>query len=545
MVLGPSAEVRQLTAEDGTSVLAGGLHLADCPELDSEISELSEITELEEVTDFSLHTVAAETAAVARNGRPLRALLVSVDLVSAVVAWVVTLLVASTRAVVGPVTVLQTTVVIVGLCLASLLFAASQKLYWARVCAIRTFEVTRVVRVALMTGVTALVLPRLVGVDLRVRWVVFGTVLAMVLDITGRGIFCQWLRNRRLNGRYSRAVALIGDNDEAQALVRLVREHPECGLRLVGVIGRQGETRAADLDLKWLGTIDDLPHAILPAGGAIVAASAFSAVELNRVVRHLLGADLHVHMSSGLAGMSFRRLRPLPIAGEPLFYIEKLRHSDTQRLIKRVLDIVLSSVLLVLSLPVFAVAAAAIKLSNRRAPVIYRQERIGRGGHPFTLYKLRTMDTDAASRLSEVQSRNQRTGPLFKLAGDPRVTRVGRLLRQTSLDEVPQLLNVLKGDMSLVGPRPALAHEVAEFDAALLARHDIAPGLTGLWQVEARDNPSFHAYRRLDLFYLENWSLLLDIAIIYSTVMVVAGRFMRACLSSMHKGGEPMAAPLD
>jgi len=243
-------------------------------------------------------------------------------------------------------------------------------------------------------------------------------------------------------------------------------------------------------------------------------------------VRTLLGADIHVHLSSGLTGISYKRLRPLPLAREPLFYIEQLRPSAAHRVAKRILDVVLASVVLFFTSPIFILAALMVKLGDRKAPVIYRSERVGRGGKEFTLYKLRSMKPDADARLEEFKALNQRHGPLFKLKEDPRVTRVGRLMRQTSIDELPQLFNVLKGDMSMVGPRPALAHEVAEFDAELLARQQVAPGITGLWQVEARDNPSFNAYRRLDLFYLENWSLLLDLTIMCGTVIVIGGRAM-------------------
>jgi len=276
-----------------------------------------------------------------------------------------------------------------------------------------------------------------------------------------------------------------------------------------------------------------------------VASSAFATADLNRAVRTLLSADIHVHLSSGLTGISYKRLRPLPLAREPLFYVEQLRPSATHMVAKRILDIVLATFVLILTLPISVGAALAVKLGDLRAPVIYRSQRVGRGGKLFTLYKLRSMVPDAAQRLAELQALNQRNGPLFKLAHDPRVTRIGRFLRQTSIDELPQLINVLKGDMSLVGPRPALADEVAKFDADLLARQQIAPGLTGLWQVEARDNPSFHAYRRLDLFYLENWSLLLDLTIICATVMVVGGRAMRVFASRILPARQPAMTTLD
>ena len=180
--------------------------------------------------------------------------------------------------------------------------------------------------------------------------------------------------------------------------------------------------------------------------------------------------------------------------------------------------------LLVLASPILTVAALAVRLQDG-GPSIFRQVRVGRDGREFTLLKLRTMVPDADSRLVDLTTANQRAGgPLFKVTVDPRRTRVGAFLERTSIDELPQLINVLRGDMSVVGPRPALPHEVAEFDPEFQARHLVRPGITGLWQAEAREKPDFEVYRRLDLFYVENWSIGLDLAICFATVTSVARR---------------------
>jgi lipopolysaccharide/colanic/teichoic acid biosynthesis glycosyltransferase len=185
-------------------------------------------------------------------------------------------------------------------------------------------------------------------------------------------------------------------------------------------------------------------------------------------------------------------------------------------------------VLLLLSAPVLAITAAIIKLQDG-GPVLFRQERVGKDDERFTVFKLRTMVQNAEDLLIDLRDQNERDeGPLFKLASDPRVTRIGRLLRATSIDELPQLVNVLRGEMSMVGPRPALPSEVEHFDERLRLRHRVLPGLTGLWQVEARDDPGFAAYRRLDLFYVENWSVALDLAIIAGTAQSVVARTVRA-----------------
>ena len=161
--------------------------------------------------------------------------------------------------------------------------------------------------------------------------------------------------------------------------------------------------------------------------------------------------------------------------------------------------------------------------------MLFTQRRVGRNCNTFTVYKLRTMVPDAEARLNEVLETlgNGRDNVLFKLDNDPRRTKVGRILEATSLDELPQLFNVLNGTMSIVGPRPALPEEVAKFDDELMGRFSVPPGVTGLWQVEARDNPSFSAYRRLDLFYVENWNILLDIILMMETCSSVAARVLR------------------
>ena len=194
---------------------------------------------------------------------------------------------------------------------------------------------------------------------------------------------------------------------------------------------------------------------------------------------------------------------------------------------KRTVDVVVATLSLLLVLPVILLAALAIKLQDG-GPVLFRQQRVGRDGKRFMMYKLRTMVPDAEHQLPRLRPHNHRDGPLFKLTNDPRVTSVGRFLRATSIDELPQLVAVLRGTMSMVGPRPALPEEVAQFDESLLGRLTVPPGLTGLWQVEARDDPSFESYRRFDLCYIENWSLRLDFAIMASTVIGLPRRSVKA-----------------
>jgi lipopolysaccharide/colanic/teichoic acid biosynthesis glycosyltransferase len=219
--------------------------------------------------------------------------------------------------------------------------------------------------------------------------------------------------------------------------------------------------------------------------------------------------------------------------------------STTALLVKRFVDVICSTLLLVVTAPILLAAALWIKLEDG-GPVIFRQTRIGKDGRRFQLFKLRSMVVDAEARLAEIRHRNERLdSPLFKLEADPRVTRAGRFLRATSIDELPQLFNVLRGDMTLVGPRPALAEEVASFDEELLRRLRVTPGVTGLWQVKARENPSFEVYRDLDLFYVENWSLSMDLAILASTAASVLVRAVRQLRSDQPTTAEPGSTTSD
>jgi exopolysaccharide biosynthesis polyprenyl glycosylphosphotransferase len=262
------------------------------------------------------------------------------------------------------------------------------------------------------------------------------------------------------------------------------------------------------------------------AGGVIVAAGVLDGPELRRMFRELIEANVHIHCSGGLWGIGHRRVLALPIGYEPLFYIEPPSLARHQVAVKRTLDLVIASLVLLITMPVLLVCALIIKLHDGGS-VLFRQQRVGRDGRTFTFYKLRSMVPDADRRRDVLEGLNLRNGPLFKAENDPRITPFGRLLRLSSLDELPQLFNVLRGDMSLIGPRPALSSEYEQFDDELLARQHVRPGISGLWQVEARDNPSFSAYRRLDLFYVENWSVSLDLVILVLTAEQVTARVVR------------------
>jgi exopolysaccharide biosynthesis polyprenyl glycosylphosphotransferase len=218
--------------------------------------------------------------------------------------------------------------------------------------------------------------------------------------------------------------------------------------------------------------------------------------------------------ATAVAAAAFDIAQPLAPARDEGFYL---------RAGKRALDLVGASVALMLSAPVLLVAALLIKLESR-GPVIYCSKRVGRGGRPFTFFKLRSMVNDADQMRHRLSHLNECDGPVFKISRDPRVTRIGRILRRTSIDEIPQFVNVLRGEMSLVGPRPPIPEEVAKYEPWQMRRLDVQPGITCLWQISGRSRIGFQEWMRLDLEYIRNRSLVLDLKILMRTVPAVLSR---------------------
>ena len=482
-----------------------------------------------------LESVAAPE--LSKGGTRLRRILVGVDAAAAALGWMLAVGIPALIEGVSARTAAELAIVVGFGWLVTMFMIVSQGLYRSRVCAVRAVETARLGRAAAVSSVAALLLASAANLAFGLEEAIAAAVVTWFLLSLARGLYTAWLRRARAADRFCRPVVVIGTGDEGYELHRLVDLHPELGLRVTGVIGPRHSLALWDGDVEWLGDIAEAGTAVHDAGanGVIVAVSDLRAEELNFLTRALLADGIHVQLSSGLRGVDQRRLRSQPLAHEPLFYLEPASLSRWQLMTKRVMDVTLASLVLVVASPVLAAAAIAVKLGDGGA-VLFRQTRVGRDGREFQLFKLRTMVPDAESRLIDLTFANERQdGPLFKLTQDPRRTRVGRILERTSLDELPQLFNVLRGDMSLVGPRPALPHEVEQFDEELRSRHRVLPGITGLWQVEGRENPAFDVYRRLDLFYVDNWSVGFDLAILLATLQSVLLRFAWHSSSSTPK----------
>lgn len=480
-------------------------------------------SKLHDAVPVSAGSVQSVTPPEPRRG--LRHVLISIDCGGAALAWTVALTLPLGAFGSHALGIAQVLAIVIGLSVLLVGWNAVQLLYRARVCGVAAVEYVRLARSCGLLVVTAVVVGGALGGHVSWWRALTGGLLTLGLVGFGRLQFEDWLRAARRSGRHRRAVVVVGTGPDAQECVEILGDHPELGYEVRGVVGPSAKSIAG---APRLGGMRDL-HRILTAtrvGSVMIAADAISGTARDQLCQDLLARNIHVQCVGGVPGIASDRLRMVPLAHVPSFYIERRSLSRAQSLAKRALDLGLAGLGTLLMAPIFAAVALAIRFDDG-GPVFFRQVRVGQNGREFRVWKFRTMVRDAEALQAQLASQNERSGPLFKLRDDPRRTRVGRLLEATSIDELPQLLNVLRGEMSLVGPRPALPREVATFDEGLLERLAVLPGVTGLWQLEARDNPSFRTYRRLDLFYVQNWSLGLDLAILAGTAHAVAARVLR------------------
>lgn len=326
----------------------------------------------------------------------------------------------------------------------------------------------------------------------------------------------------RKDGRLVRDVIVAGANAEGRDLAAMLVTEPWLGYRVIGFVDDTTDDPQPVAGIPLLGTIADTTSLVTehPGASVIFASSAIPSDITNRLARNLLERGVHVELSSTLRDIASQRLTVRPLGRFPVVYVEQVRRGGWRAFAKRSFDILGAAIGLVVTAPVIALTAIAIRLDSR-GPVFFAQTRVGRDSELFSVRKLRSMVYDAEDRLEEVIDLNEADGPLFKIREDPRITRVGQFIRKASIDELPQLWNVLRGEMSLVGPRPALPHETEAWDPLLTERLRVKPGITGMWQVNGRSESSFEDYTRLDLYYVDNWSLLTDLAILLKTVPVV------------------------
>jgi exopolysaccharide biosynthesis polyprenyl glycosylphosphotransferase len=353
----------------------------------------------------------------------------------------------------------------------------------------------------------------------RLWAVLFGLSMASALVIE-RQIARRMFAKLRATGQISRRIVIVGTDPHAVGLMHTYERHPQLGYKVVGFVGNDDLGRRGGVEV--LGPVSDIDRVLHEhrAVGVVVSLSSVSQNDVNSLTRRLTENGFHVALSSTLRDIDIARLRPQALDGRTMIYVEPVLRGGWRAVAKRTFDLALATSILVLSAPILLAAIVAVRLDSP-GPVFFKQVRVGRHGETFRLIKLRTMVVDAEERKADLAHLNEADGALFKIRQDPRITKVGRTLRKLSIDELPQLFNVLQGTMSMVGPRPALPDEVAKWDDEVVERLRVLPGLTGMWQVWGRSDTSFETYKRLDLYYVDNWSLAHDLRICAKTVGVV------------------------
>ncbi|MCX7716851.1 MAG: sugar transferase [Candidatus Sumerlaeaceae bacterium] len=330
----------------------------------------------------------------------------------------------------------------------------------------------------------------------------------------------------RKRGRNWRSLLLVGSGETLRHFIGLIRNHPFWGFRIDGIIDDSGREALQVLGVPVVGRLSDLLPRLEkhPVDEVVFVPSAVSLTDLTP----LLESCEEMGVRTRLPLNFFRHTIARPVLddfeGFPVVTYSPTREMSFALLFKYVFDRVAAAVALVLLSPVFLLAALAVKLTSQSwsDPIFYSQIRCGLNGRPFRLWKFRSMVVDADKLLDKLRAHNEMQGPVFKMKSDPRITPVGRFLRKTSIDELPQLWNVLRGDMSLVGPRPPIPAEVEKYDRWQRRRLSMRPGITCLWQVSGRNQIGFDEWMRLDLEYIDNWSLWLDFKILLRTIYVVA-----------------------
>ena len=367
----------------------------------------------------------------------------------------------------------------------------------------------------------------LLRVDLARGYVLIAFPVGILVLLLSRWMWRQWLVAERKHGGYSSRVLLVGSTASVLHIGRELARSPEAGYRVVGAAvadGTRGVLPGSTIESH--GGIDDVAAALRATGADTVVITSSDDLPPERVRQlswSLEPGRQHLVVAPSLTDIGGPRIHTRPVQGLPLIHVETPTYSGRKLYTKRAFDVIGSALLIVVLSPLLILLAILVKAGST-GPVFFRQERVGLNGSTFHMIKFRSMVVDAEARLQELSTLDRAEGNavLFKMKDDPRVTRIGAVMRRYSLDEVPQLFNVFAGNMSLVGPRPPLASEVERYDSHVHRRFLVKPGMTGLWQVSGRSDLSWEDSVRLDLYYVENWSIIADVLILWKTLKAVS-----------------------
>jgi exopolysaccharide biosynthesis polyprenyl glycosylphosphotransferase len=361
--------------------------------------------------------------------------------------------------------------------------------------------------------------------DIARGYVVVALPLTTVLDLFARYALRKGLHRRRRAGKCVRRAVAVGHASMVAALAAELRRETHHGLWVVAAcLADTADPAAAEVAgvpaIVGLDSVAEVVQRFQADTVAVLSCPEMSGVRLRDLAWELEKADTDLCVAPALLDVAGPRTTIRPVAGLPLLHMDHPEFTGARRVIKAVFDRAVAGAAIILTAPLIVFVAMAIKIADG-GPALFRQTRVGKDGRTFTVYKFRTMVLDAEDRKAHLADRNEHDGVLFKIRGDPRITKVGRWLRRWSVDELPQLINVLRGDMSMVGPRPALPDEAARYHQHVRRRLMVKPGITGLWQVNGRSDLSWDESVRLDLRYVENWSFVLDLQILWKTLSAV------------------------
>lgn len=356
----------------------------------------------------------------------------------------------------------------------------------------------------------------------RLYFTVF-VILAFFILLAERKLMLVLLDHIHSRGYNRENLLIVGTGKRARDFIRAIKLHSNWGLHIVGLIDDEHGMYGKEVDgYRVIGRIQDIPFIV----NRLVIDRVIFVVPrlwLHRIEEAILACE-QVGISTSIAldlyNLSFARTRQTDFNGFPLLEFETFHAKEWQLFIKRVMDLVISALALIVFSPLLLIVVLLIKLTSH-GPVFFKQTRIGLNGRKFTLYKFRSMVVDAEERKKELMQHNEMDGPVFKMKRDPRITRIGSFIRKTSIDELPQFFNVLMGDMSVVGPRPPLVGEVEDYKVWQRRRLSLKPGITCIWQVSGRNKIGFDQWMKMDLEYIDTWSLYLDIKILVKTLFVV------------------------
>ncbi|GAA1015258.1 exopolysaccharide biosynthesis polyprenyl glycosylphosphotransferase [Acrocarpospora pleiomorpha] len=396
---------------------------------------------------------------------------------------------------------------------------ALNRVYEPRLIGVGSEEFRRIAQSGIALIAAVAIAAYVTKTDLARGYVVLALPLMTILTLLGRYGLRRGLHRRRSRGQCMRRVVAVGHPEAVADLVRLFRRERYHGMDIVAAcLPEEGP----DVGVPVLGDFSDVPLVVNRINAdtvAVLACPEFDGIALRRLAWRLERSRTDLVVAPALMEVAGPRTTIRPVAGLPLLHVEHPELAGVRRLIKNGFDRLVAGVVLILLSPLLLALAVAVRATSS-GPALFRQTRVGRDGQEFTILKFRTMAQDAEHR--KIQLVSDADGVLFKIRRDPRITRLGARLRRYSLDELPQLINVVNGHMSLVGPRPPLPEEVARYGDDVRRRLLVRPGMTGLWQVNGRSDLSWEESVRLDLRYVENWSLMLDLQILWKTWSAVA-----------------------